>query len=113
MAIIKPFQGFRPPSELASAVSSPPNDVMTSDEAREMMKNNPDSFLRIIKPEIDFTKENEPRGDTLHKHGFDNLQSFIKGGKLIQDEKPCFYIYQITMGNHTQTGIMAAVSIEE
>ena len=113
MAIIKPFQGFRPPSELASAVSSPPYDVMTSDEAREMVKDNPDSFLRIIKPEIDFTQENEPRGDSLHKHGFNNLQSFIKDGKLKQDEKPSFYIYQITMGNHTQTGIMAAVSIEE
>ena len=113
MAIIKPFQGFRPPSELASAVSSPPYDVMTSDEARETVKNNSDSFLRIIKPENDFTHENEPRGDTLHKHGFNNLQAFIKDGKLIQDKKPCFYIYQITMGNHTQTGIMAAVSIEE
>ena len=113
MAIIKPFQGFRPPSELVSAVSSPPYDIMTSDEAREMVKNNPDSFLRIIKPEVDFTQGNEPRGDTLHKHGFDNLHAFIKDGKLIQDEKPCFYIYQITMGNHTQTGIMAAVSIEE
>ena len=113
MAIIKPFQGFRPPSELASVVSSPPYDVMTSEEARKMVKNNPDSFLRIIKPEINFTQENEPLGDTLHKHGFDNLQSFIKDGKLIQDEKPSFYIYQITMGNHTQTGIMTAVSIEE
>ena len=113
MAIIKPFQGFRPPSELASVVSSPPYDVMTSEEARKMVKNNPDSFLRIIKPEINFTQENEPLGDTLHKHGFDNLQSFIKDGKLIQDEKPSFYIYQITMGNHIQTGIMAAVSVEE
>jgi len=113
LAIIKPFQGFRPPSELASAISSPPYDIMTSDEAREMVKNNPDSFLRIIKPEVDFTKGNEPRGDTLHKHGFDNLHAFIKNGKLIQDEKPYFYIYQITMGIHTQTGIMAAVSIDE
>ena len=113
MAIIKPFQGFRPPSELASVVSSPPYDVMTSEEAREMVKNNPNSFLRIIKPEIDFTQENEPRGDSLHKHGFNNLQSFIKDGKLKQDEKPSFYIYQITMGNHTQTGIMAAVSVKE
>ena len=113
MAAIKPFQGFRPPSDVACSVSSPPYDVMTSDEARNMVQGNPYSFLRIIKPEIDFTPENEPKADALHEHGSENLHRFISDGKLVQDEKPCFYIYQIKMGDHAQTGIVAAVSIEE
>ena len=78
MATIKPFQGYRPPSDMASSVSSPPYEVMTSVEARDMVQGNPDSFLRVIKPEIDFTPENEPKGDSLHEHGAENLQRYNK-----------------------------------
>ena len=48
MSIIKPFQGFRPSSDMVAKVSSPPYDVMTSDEARDMVQDNPYSFLRVI-----------------------------------------------------------------
>ena len=113
MALIKPFRGYRPPADLAHKITSPPYDVMTSDEARDMVQNNNDSFLRVIKPEIDFSPENEPKGDDLHNHAKHNLLDYIEKGNLIQDTNSCFYLYQITMGNHTQTGIMAAVSIAE
>ena len=113
MAIIKPFRGYLPPSELVDKVPSPPYDVLSSNEAREMVKNNPYSFLRIIKPEIDSIPGNEPLGDTLHKHAAENLRDFISSGKLQQDGKPCFYIYQITMKQHTQTSIVTAVSVTE
>ncbi len=113
MALIKPFRGYRPPADLAHKITSPPYDVMTSDEARDMVQNNNDSFLRVIKPEIDFSPENEPKGDDLHNHAKHNLLDYIEKGNLVQDANSCFYLYQITMGNHTQTGIMAAVSIAE
>ena len=113
MALIKPFRGYRPPENLAHKITSPPYDVMTSNEAREMVQGNNDSFLRIIKPEIDFNSGEEPLGDDLHNHGKNNLLDYIEKGNLVQDTNFCFYLYQITMGNHTQTGIMAAVSIEE
>nr|MBC8256256.1 DUF1015 family protein [Candidatus Neomarinimicrobiota bacterium] len=66
MAIIKPFPGYRPPADLAHKITSPPYDVMTSGEARDMVQNNNNSFLRVIKPEIDFSPESEPKGDDLH-----------------------------------------------
>ena len=113
MALIKPFRGYRPPENLADKITSPPYDVMTSDEAREMVQNNNDSFLRIIKPEIDYNSGEEPLGDDLHNHAKNNLLDYIEKGNLVQDANFCFYLYQITMENHTQTGIMAAVSIEE
>ena len=113
MALIKPFRGYRPPENLADKITSPPYDVMTSDEAREMVQNNNDSFLRIIKPEIDYNSGEELLGDDLHNHAKNNLLDYIEKGNLVQDANFCFYLYQITMGNHTQTGIMAAVSIEE
>ena len=92
MSIIKPFRGYLPPSEIAGKVSSPPYDVLSSDEAREMAQNNPDSFLRIIKPQIDYMPDSEPCGDSLHEHGAKNLQRFISEGKLVLDKNLCFYI---------------------
>ena len=113
MADIKPFMGYHPSYDMASKVSSPPYDVMTSDEARLMAQENTLSFLRIIKPEIDFESGSEPNLEILHKHGSDNLYQFIDEGILNQDENNCFYLYQIQMKGHIQTGIMAVVSVEE
>jgi len=57
MAKITPIQAFRPSKEQANAVASPPYDVLNSKEAKEMAKDNPHSFLRIIKPEIDLPED--------------------------------------------------------
>ena len=113
MSVVKPFQGYLPPPEIAKKVSSPPYDTLSSDEAREMVQNNSDSFLRIIKPEIDYSPGIEPDSETLHHHAAENLQAFIRSGKLQKDKNPSFYIYQISMDQHTQTGIIAAVSVQE
>ena len=113
MADIKPFQGYRPIPNMAVKISSPPYDVISSDEARDMVQNNSHSFLRVIKPEIDFETGSEPKGDALHYHGCENLQKLISEGTLIKDNKTCFYIYQIQMGKHVQIGVIAAVSIKE
>ena len=113
MSVVKPFQGYLPPPEIAKKVSSPPYDTLSSDEAREMVQNNSDSFLRIIKPEIDYSPGKEPDSETLHHHAAENLQAFIRSGKLQRDKNPSFYIYQISMDQHTQTGIIAAVSVQE
>ena len=80
MAEIKSFRGYLPPVEMAKKVSSPPYDVLSSIEAREMAQNNSDSFLRIIKPEIDYSLGDAPSGETLHHHAAENLDAFIKSG---------------------------------
>ena len=56
MATFKPFKALRPVSEYASKVAALPYDVMNSDEAREMVKGNPYSFLHVDKAEIDLEK---------------------------------------------------------
>ena len=47
MISIKPFRAIRPKAEYAKEVASLPYDVMSSDEAREMVKGNEKAFLRI------------------------------------------------------------------
>jgi len=113
MAVIKPFRGLRPKKELAEKVASPPYDVLSSEEAREMAKNNPYSFLHINKPEIDLPPETDIYDEAVYQKGRENLDRFIKEGILIQDEKPMFYVYRQIMGNHSQIGLVAGASVEE
>ena len=113
MAKILPFKGFLPPASLAELVSSPPYDTLSSDEARSRTKNNNKSFLRVIKPEVDFKIGTEPSGSKLHEHAATNLSNYISNGNLLEDKDQYLYIYQISMGAHVQTGIIAAVSVEE
>tara|TARA_S200000501_G_scaffold175816_1_gene165518 strand:- start:6043 stop:7278 length:1236 start_codon:yes stop_codon:yes gene_type:complete len=113
MINIKPFKGFVVSPDLVSLVSSPPYDTLSSREARIIVKNNSQSFLRVIKPEVDYESDRVPDKKQLHDKASENLENFIREGVLIKDQKPHFYIYQIHIGEHSQTGLYAAVSIRD
>jgi len=113
MSTIKPFRGSRPVKELAEKVASPPYDVLNSEEAREMAKDNPSSFLHINKPEIDLPKGTNVYSQEVYQKGAENLKRFICNGILNQDEKACFYVYRQIMGDHSQIGLVAGASVEE
>ena len=96
MSIIRPFRGLRPTAQSAARVASPPYDVLSSDEARALVKNNPDSFLRVNKAEVDFESGSDPYGEKVYKQGKDNLNRLITTGLMVRDQTPCFYIYRLT-----------------
>ncbi len=113
MVKIKEFRGLRPIPEKAEAVASPPYDVLDSREARIMAQDKPYSFLHVVKPEIDLPEETDIYSDAVYNKGRGNLDRLIKEGILIQDSKPSFYFYRLTMGDLAQTGLVAAASIED
>ena len=53
MKLVKAFRGLRPTQEHAAKVASHPYDVLNREEAYELAKDNPLSFLHINKPEVD------------------------------------------------------------
>ena len=57
MAVFQPFRAVRPVPARAAEVAALPYDVMNSDEAREMVKGNPVSFLHVDKAEIDLPRD--------------------------------------------------------
>ncbi|MDP8205075.1 MAG: DUF1015 family protein [Candidatus Electryonea clarkiae] len=113
MSIIRPFPGLRPPKDLAEKVASPPYDVLNSEEAREMAKKNPESFLHVNKPEIDLPPDTNPYADEVYAKGRENLRKFIDDGILIQDDGHCFYLYAQTWNDHRQVGLVTAASVQE
>ena len=50
--IVKPFSALRPQEKYVKDCAALPYDVMSSNEARELVKRNPYSFLHIDKAEI-------------------------------------------------------------
>ena len=113
MAVIRPFRGVRPKPEFAQKVASPPYDVLSSDEARELVKDNPLSFLRVNKSEVDFPPETDIYCREVYEKGKQNLQALIADKVMIRDEQPCFYLYRLTMNGRAQTGLVALTSVDE
>ena len=113
MAKIKPFYGVRPAAEKILDVASPPYDVLNSAEAREEVKEKPNSFLHVVKPEVDLPVDIDLYSEDVYQKGRENLYKMLNEGILIQDDKPCFYLYRLVMGDVDQIGLVAGASIED
>lgn len=113
MITIRPFKGLRPRKDIVDKVAAKPYDVLNSEEAKEEAKDNPFSFLRISKPEINFEYSIDQYADEVYQKGKEIFDGFIKDGILIRDESPCLYIYAQTMDGRTQTGLVAGSSIDD
>ncbi|MGY8650459.1 MAG: DUF1015 family protein [Verrucomicrobiia bacterium] len=105
MATLTPFAALRPKTELAAKICELPYDVMNSDEARAIAKDNPLSFLHVSKPEIDLEPGIDVYSPAVYAKGAGNFRLLQEQGALVQDTQPCFYLYRQVMGNHTQTGL--------
>lgn len=113
MAVFKGFKAFRPSADKQSLIPALPYDVMNSDEAREMVKGNPYSFLHVDKAEIDLPVETDIYDDAVYEKAKENLLGLEGSGALIQDSVPCFYIYRQVMNGRAQTGIAGCASIDD
>ena len=113
MPLVQPFRGLRPIADKAIDVVAPPYDVLNTAEARERIKGHPLSFLHISKPEIDLPEGTDPYADDVYAKGAENLQKLINDKVLIRDDKACYYVYRLIMGNHQQTGLVVAASVAD
>ena len=113
MAIVKPFRGVRPPKEYVAQVASKPYDVLNSEEARTEAVGNEKSLYHIIKPEIDFEPGPDEHDPKVYEKAVENFRKFQENGWLVQDSKPCYYIYAQTMDGRTQYGFVVAASVDD
>ncbi len=113
MSLIRPFAGLRPVPERANDVVAPPYDVLNSEEARERVVGRPLSFLHISKAEIDLPEGTDPYDPAVYAKAAENLNKLVAEGVLKREDKPVYYVYRLTMGDHVQTGLVAVVSVAE
>ncbi len=113
MAKIHAFKGFRPGKEKVNEVASRPYDVLNSSEAREEVKENPWSFLHVVKPEVDLPEGTDLHSALVYDKGKQNLEKLIAEGYFVQDEAECLYVYGQTMFGKTQYGIVACAAVDD
>lgn len=113
MAVFRPFQAIRPVPSLASKVAALPYDVMNSQEAREMVKGNPYSFLHVDKAEIDLDPSIDIYDDKVYQKAAANLSKMQEDGVYMQDSRPCYYIYRQIMDGRAQSGIVGCASVDD
>src|ERR1043165_3871559 len=113
MAEIRPFKALRPKPELAKQVASRPYDVLNSEEAREEAKGNAISFLHVTKSEIDLPPGIDTHSEEVYNKAKENLENLIGQKVLFQEEKPSYYIYQLTMNGRNQTGLVCVSSVQD
>lgn len=113
MAVFRGFKAFRPAADRQAQIPALPYDVMNSDEAREMVKGNPYSFLHVDKAEIDLPLGTDLYADAVYEKAKENLLSLESTGALVQDSTPCLYIYKQVMNGRAQIGIVGCASIDD
>lgn len=111
--IIHPFNALRPKKDLYRKVTSVPYDVIDSDEARALAKDLPNSFLHVIRPEIDFNANVDIHDDRIYEKGASNLNKLIQDGVFEFEGEACVYVYRLEMMGQTQTGVFTCVSVDE
>lgn len=113
MANIKPFAAYRPAPEFAEEIAALPYDVYNREEACRVVAANPGSFLAIDRAETGFDDSVDIYAPEVYTKAKSLLNSWIAEGRFVQEEKPCFYLYELIMDGRHQTGIVACESIDD
>lgn len=94
-----------------SRVASAPYDVVTRDEAARLAEGNPFSFLHVVRSEIDLPPTTDPHDPEVYLKAKSNLD-LLQKDSFVQDERPCVYLYELTLEGHTQLGIVGCLHVD-
>lgn len=111
--LVKPFRGLRPAPAFAARIPSYPYDVIDSDEARGLAAGDPDTFLHVVKAEIDLDPSIPTDDDRVYAKARENFHALLASGRMVRDHRDAYYVYRLTMGDHTQTGIVGVASVDD
>jgi uncharacterized protein (DUF1015 family) len=113
LPLFTPIRGIRPAPGKAQDVIAPPYDVLDSEEARALAHDKPLSFLHVSKAEIDLPPGTDVHAPAVYEKAAENFRRMLDDGILVQDSKPCFYIYRLQMGDHVQTGVVVGACVDD
>ncbi len=107
------FQGLCPSTNTVEKVASLPYDVVTTEEAITLTRDNPLSMLHVVRAEADLPKGTDPYADEVYSKALENFQQLQRDGHLLREAESCIYLYQQEMGNHRQRGIAALCHVDD
>ncbi|MCI5648035.1 MAG: DUF1015 family protein [Fusicatenibacter sp.] len=113
MVQIRPFAALRPQKGKAREIAALPYDVYSRKEAAEKVRGDGLTFLRIDRPETMFPTDTDMYAPQVYKKADEMLRQMEEKGDLMQDAAPCYYLYELTRNNQSQTGLAVCYSVEE
>ncbi|MBT7896394.1 MAG: DUF1015 domain-containing protein [Flavobacteriales bacterium] len=113
MSIFIPFKAYLPNEKYTKEIVSRPYDVLNAKEAKDESKGKANSFYHVIKPEIDFPDNIDYYSAKIYQKGKDNFDKLVENGMMKQDKSNNYYVYQLIMNGHKQTGIVGCCAIDD
>lgn len=113
MAVIRPFSAVRPRPDDVAAVAAVPYDVVSREEATQLVAGNPLSFLHVSRSEIDLEPGIDPYSDAVYSKAKENYARLQQEGVLIREQDDSVYVYRLRSGQHSQVGLAATFAVDE
>lgn len=112
MAKIIPVTGYIVKQAYVGEVVSPAYDSLSPEERNSYAALNPLNFLNTMRSAEEFPKGMAPDFDELLRINAKNLQMLRDEQVFSPISRPSFFIYRLSIDDHTQTGIVAEMPIE-
>lgn len=111
--IVKPFAAVRPTASVADQVAALPYDVYDRAEAVVAVDGEPLSFLNIDRPETQFSADADMYAPEVYAKARELFDARRADGTFVTEPAPCFYLYELTMNERSQTGVVACCAIDD
>lgn len=111
--IVKPFAAVRPTASVADQVAALPYDVYDRVEAVAAVDGEPLSFLNIDRPETQFSADVDMYAPEVYAKARELFDARRADGTFVTEPAPCFYLYELTTNERSQTGVVACCAIDD
>jgi uncharacterized protein (DUF1015 family) len=112
MVHIYPFAAVRPADGISQQIAAVPYDVVSAEEAREIIADQPLSFLRISRADA-LLPDVDSYADQVYALSRKIFYKALHEGIFIQESSPALYIYQVIYDNRKYTGLSCCVDARE
>jgi len=113
MIKIYPFLALMPSAENAAKIACEPYDVISTEEARVVAAGHADSFLHVVRSEIDLPPDSNPYDAAVYQKAAENLDSLVARGVLSESAEPTIYIYRQIMKGRSQHGVVCTCDAQQ
>ena len=106
------FAAVRPKQGAAPTIAAVPYDVVTADEAREIIAKNPRSFLNVSRSDAQ-VPEIPPHDTRVYELARKNFLAMLRDGSMQRDNEPSMYIYRVVQDAETFVGLCCCVDVAD
>jgi uncharacterized protein (DUF1015 family) len=106
------FSAVRPAPAYAQGIAAVPYDVVSADEARECIRKNKESFLRVSRSDA-LLPDGSPYDQRVYDLARENFQGMIREGQMVRDESPAIYLYRVTRGDTSYLGLACCLDVDD